>query len=101
MAEAESHNALSLTLTCGFTAGATHCSWSGDVSGVANYLLLRSTNSASGRAFGPFDPTIHSATDALTAPGTSYSYVVVGRDASGKAIAHSDASKVTAPTAGA
>ena len=71
------------------------------MSGVANYLLLRSTNSATGRVFGPFDPTTHSAIDALTNPGASFSYVVVARDGSGKAIAHSDASKVTIPAAGA
>ena len=99
--EPESHNPLSLTLTCGVSARVTKCSWSGDVSGVANYLLLRSTNSATGRVFGPFDPTTHSAIDALTNPGASFSYVVVARDGSGKAIAHSDASKVTIPAAGA
>ena len=75
--------------SCALRGAAVTCTWASPSNpGVVRLLMLRGDGKV-GRAFGPFAPMAGSATDATVRSGITYSFVVVGLDATNKSIAHS------------
>ena len=86
-----------LEATCALSGAAVSCSWTASTnSGIVRLLVLRGDGKV-GRAFGPYAPVAGSMVDGTVKSGVTYSFVVVGLDASNKSIAHSAGSFIPVP----
>ncbi len=87
-----------LGLRCGVVERNVRCEWSGDAQGGVRYLLLRGhAGDAAGRVIGPFDMSVHTASDITPPSKLTFSYLVIVQDANGKNTAHSDPVSVAIP----
>lgn len=96
-AKGDDRTPATLSLACRADGGGARCAWTGSApAGAKRQLLLRSD----GRVrLDTIDVTVRTHLDGSLPSATSFSYVVVFLDASGKALAHSNAAVVTAPAA--
>ncbi len=83
--------------SCALRGAGVTCTWASPSNPAVVRVLVLRGDGKMGRAFGPFAPVAGAATDATVRSGITYSFVVVGLDATNKSVAHSQGTIIAVP----